>query len=97
MPAGWTRWSRPRRRRGTSCRVRREGFDTLSAFTHAPGYFMPIGFSIAPHLWVTEKVDTDCVKCPQFRMCGQYAMVLPLDSFHDDQDREEHLLMTRHA
>ena len=58
---------------------------------------MPIGFSIAPHLWVTEKVYTDCVTCPQFRMCGQYAMVLPLDSLDDDQDREEHLLMTRHA
>ena len=48
-------------------RARREGFDKLSAFTHAPGYFMPMGFSIVPHLWVTEKVYTDCVKCPQFR------------------------------
>ena len=93
MPAGWTRWSRPRRRRGTSCRARREGFDTLSAFTHAPGYFTPMGFSIVPHLWVTEKVYTDCVKCPQFRTCGQYAMVLPLDSLDDAEDREEHLLM----
>lgn len=78
-------------------RARREGFDKLSAFTHAPGYFMPMGFSIVPHLWVTEKVYTDCVTCPQFRTCGQYAMVLPLDSLHDAQDREEHLLMARHA
>lgn len=74
-------------------RARREGFDTLSAFTHAPGYFTPMGFSIVPHLWVTEKVYTDCVKCPQFRTCGQYAMVLPLDSLDDAEDREEHLLM----
>src|SRR6476661_7064223 len=41
-------------------RARREGFDKLCAFTHAPGYFMPMGFSIVPHLWLTEKVYTDC-------------------------------------
>ncbi len=77
-------------------RARREGFDKLCAFTHAPGYFMPMGFSIVPHLWVTEKVYTDCVKCPQFRSCGQYAMVLPLESLHDVQDRD-HALVARHA
>ena len=55
-----------------------------------------MGFSIVPHLWVTEKVYTDCVKCPQFRRCGQYAMVLPLESLHDAQDRD-HLLIARHA
>lgn len=60
-------------------RARREGFDTLCAFTHAPGYFMPMGFSIVPHLWIPEKVFADCVKCPQFRRCGQYAMELPLE------------------
>jgi amino-acid N-acetyltransferase len=77
-------------------RARREGFDKLCAFTHAPGYFMPMGFSIVPHLWVPEKVYTDCVKCPQFRRCGQYAMVLPLESLHDAQDRD-HALVARHA
>ena len=78
-------------------RARREGFDKLSAFTHAPGYFMPMGFSIVPHLWVTEKVYTDCVKCPLFRSCGQYAMVLPLESLHDAHDRDHSLLAARHA
>jgi len=77
-------------------RARREGFDKLSAFTHAPGYFMPMGFSIVPHLWVAEKVYTDCVKCPQFRRCGQYAMVLPLESLHDAQDSSQSLF-ARHA
>lgn len=77
-------------------RARREGFDKLCAFTHAPGYFMPMGFSIVPHLWVTEKVYTDCVKCPQFRRCGQCAMVLPLESLLDAQDRD-HSLAARHA
>jgi len=78
-------------------RARREGFDKLSAFTHAPGYFMPMGFSIVPHLWVTEKVYMDCVKCPQFRSCGQYAMVLPLESLHEAHDRDHSLVAARHA
>jgi amino-acid N-acetyltransferase len=64
-------------------RARREGFERLCAFTHAPRYFIHIGFSIVPHLWLTEKIYTDCVKCPQFRQCGQYAMVVPLDSAFD--------------
>ncbi|MBS1817119.1 MAG: GNAT family N-acetyltransferase [Acidobacteria bacterium] len=77
-------------------RARREGFEKLSAFTHAPGYFAPMGFSIVPHLWVTEKIHTDCVRCPQFRQCGQYAMVLPLESLHDEHETD-HLLVARHA
>ena len=64
-------------------RARRVGFEKLCAFTHAPGYFIHMGFSIVPHLWLSEKVFTDCVKCPQFRQCGQYAMVVPLDSAFD--------------
>ncbi len=67
-------------------RARREGYDQLCAFTHAPGYFIPMGFSIVPHLWLTEKVYADCVKCPKFRQCGQYAMVLPLDPIVDATD-----------
>jgi hypothetical protein len=42
-----------------------------------------MGFSIVPHLWLPEKIFTDCVKCPQFRQCGQYAMIVPLDSAFD--------------
>lgn len=59
-------------------RARRDGFEQLCAFTHAPAYFAPMGFSIVPHLWLVEKVTTDCVACPEFRRCGQYAMVAPL-------------------
>jgi amino-acid N-acetyltransferase len=61
-------------------RARCEGYDRLCAFTHTPGYFIHMGFSIVPHLWLAEKVFTDCVKCPLFRKCSQYAMVLPLDA-----------------
>jgi amino-acid N-acetyltransferase len=77
-------------------RARREGFETLCAFTHAPGYFMPMGFSIVPHLWVAEKIFTDCVKCPKFRQCGQYAMVLPLESAVETTDRDAQFV-ARHA
>ena len=77
-------------------RARREGFDKLCAFTHAPGYFMPMGFSIVPHLWIPEKIYTDCVKCPRFRRCGQYAMVLPLEAAIESFDRET-TLVARHA
>jgi hypothetical protein len=52
---------------------------------------------IVPHLWVTEKVYTDCVKCPHFRNCGQYAMVLPLESMHEAHDRDHSLVAARHA
>jgi amino-acid N-acetyltransferase len=64
-------------------RARRTGFEKLCAFTHAPGYFSRMGFSIVPHSWLLEKIYTDCVKCPHFRQCGQYGMVVPLDSAFD--------------
>ena len=64
-------------------RAHHDGFDKLCAFTHTPGYFSQMGFSIVPHLWLPEKIFTDCVKCPQFRQCGQYAMVVPLDQAFD--------------
>src|SRR5688500_16947251 len=35
-------------------RARREGFEKLCAFTHAPGYFIQMGFSIVPHMWLIE-------------------------------------------
>jgi amino-acid N-acetyltransferase len=67
-------------------RARREGFEKLCAFTHAPGYFSQMGFSIVPHTWLLEKIFTDCVKCPHFRCCGQYAMVVPLETGWERSD-----------
>jgi len=54
------------------------GFESLTAFTHTPGYFVQLGFSIVPHTWVPEKIEADCRTCAQFRQCGQYAVMLPL-------------------
>ena len=61
-------------------RARRDGFEKLCAFTHAPGYFSQMGFSIVPHVWLTEKIFTDCLGCSLFKTCGQYAMVVPIES-----------------
>jgi amino-acid N-acetyltransferase len=71
-------------------RARREGFEKLCAFTHAPGYFSQMGFSIVPHSWLLEKIFTDCVKCPHFRTCGQYGMVVPLDTSPQQAIHVEH-------
>jgi amino-acid N-acetyltransferase len=69
-------------------RARREGFEKLCAFTHAPAYFIHMGFSIVPHLWLPEKIFTDCVGCPHFRRCGQYAMVVPVTPLESELDAE---------
>ena len=54
------------------------GFERLCAFTHAPSFFVRMGFSIVPHEWLPEKIATTCSSCPQFRQCGQHAVVLSL-------------------
>ena len=54
------------------------GFGRLCAFTHAPAYFVELGFSIVPHVWLPQKIVADCHACPHFRRCGQYAMVREL-------------------
>ena len=54
------------------------GFERLCAFTHAPAYFVQLGFSIVPHEWLPEKISTDCSTCVLFRRCGQYAVMFPL-------------------
>jgi amino-acid N-acetyltransferase len=59
-------------------RARGAGFQSLTAFTHDPRFFVRQNFSIVPHVWVPEKITTDCLSCPLFRKCKQYAMVLPL-------------------
>ena len=54
------------------------GFTKLCAFAHDPAFFVHRGFSIVPHPWVPEKIAHDCITCPLFRNCGQYAVVLDL-------------------
>lgn len=54
------------------------GFEKLCAFTHVPGYFVEMGFSIVPHVWLPAKIEADCRGCAHFRQCGQYAVLLSL-------------------
>ena len=66
-------------------RARRDGYERLCVLTHAPEYFIHMGFSIVPHLWVQEKIFTDCVNCPKFRTCGQFAMVVALETLGSER------------
>ena len=59
-----------------AARARRDGYSRLCAFAHDPAFFVRRGFSIVPHTWVPEKIAHDCIACPLFRNCGQYAVVL---------------------
>lgn len=59
-------------------RASRVGFQSLCAFTHSPAYFVHLGFSIVPHVWLSDKILTDCRACPEFRQCGQYAVIRTL-------------------
>jgi amino-acid N-acetyltransferase len=61
-------------------RARAVGFETLCAFTHDARFFVRQNFSIVPHTWLPEKIVTDCLGCPLFRRCEQYAMVLSLQA-----------------
>jgi amino-acid N-acetyltransferase len=59
------------------------GFQKLCAFTHSPAYFVHMGFSLVPHVWLPEKIDMDCKTCVHFRQCGQYAVMLTLSRNRD--------------
>jgi amino-acid N-acetyltransferase len=59
-------------------RARIDGYTRLCAFTHEPGYFVRMGFSVVPHAVFPEKIATDCHHCPLFRSCGQHAVVLAI-------------------
>jgi len=59
-------------------RAKTAGFERVCAFTHAPSYFVQLGFSIVPHDWLPEKISANCATCTQFRTCGQWAVMLPL-------------------
>lgn len=58
--------------------ARMAGFRTLCAFTHEPGYFVRLGYSLVPHAWLPEKIALDCAGCTLFRQCGQDAVRLQL-------------------
>lgn len=56
----------------------RASYRRICAFTHTPAFFVRLGFSLVPHFQLPEKIAVDCVDCPLFRACGQYAVLLNL-------------------
>jgi amino-acid N-acetyltransferase len=64
----------------------RDRYRTLCAFAHDPAFFVRHGFSIVPHVWVPEKIQTDCCACPLFMTCGQHAVVLSLSTESSRRD-----------
>lgn len=61
-------------------RAEAAGYEQLCAFTHGPAWFCRLGFSIVPHVWLMPKLLADCVRCPLFRRCGQYAVVISIEA-----------------
>lgn len=59
-------------------RARLDGHARLCAFAHDPVPFIRLGFSIVPHAWLPEKIAADCSRCALFRVCGQYALMVPV-------------------
>lgn len=59
--------------------ARLASFDRLCVFAHKPAYFAHMGFSIVPHIWLPEKISTDCTSCALFHRCGQFAMLDDLE------------------
>lgn len=59
--------------------AQRAGFARVCVFTHQPGYFVRLGFSLVPHRWVPEKIAADCAGCALFQRCGQSALEYALD------------------
>jgi len=66
--------------------ARRDGFESVCAFTHDASFFVRLGFSLVPHSWVPEKIALDCVRCPEFRRCGQHAVVLSIGGVRATSD-----------
>ena len=102
--SGRSPWTRPRAT-AASARVSWTSSDSAPGGTASsacarsrtgPAYFSRMGFSIVPHLWLAEKVFADCVKCPLFRRCGQYAMLMDLDHASDTAERESSVTL-RHG
>lgn len=58
----------------------RQRFSTLCAFVHDASPFVRLGFSLVPHVWMTEKIMTDCRTCSRLRHCRQHALRLDLDA-----------------
>jgi len=51
------------------------------ALTRKPGFFLKLGFRVAPRESLPRKIWKDCITCTKFVGCDEVAMVRPVDGF----------------
>jgi amino-acid N-acetyltransferase len=44
-------------------------------FTRIPGFFSRMGFTVASHQDLPDKIHKDCYKCPRLHYCDEVAMI----------------------
>lgn len=55
--------------------ARQLGIEKLFVLTYRPGFFGRFGFEEVEKTDLSQKIWTDCVKCPKFPLCDEVAMV----------------------
>ena len=60
-------------------RAQLDAYSQLSAFTHAPEFFLKLGFLVVPHASVPEKFSMTRVGDSHSCAFGQFAMVMSLE------------------
>jgi amino-acid N-acetyltransferase len=51
------------------------------ALTRKPGFFLRLGFRVAPRESLPRKIWKDCITCTKFVGCDEVAVVRPVDGF----------------
>lgn len=55
---------------------RRHNVTCVCLFTHTPGFFSHLGFSVAHREELPDKIYKDCAHCPKLTCCDETAMVI---------------------
>lgn len=55
------------------------GVREVFALTYAPGFFKKLGFEIVDKSRLPHKIWGDCIRCPKFPDCNEYAVARRLD------------------
>ena len=54
------------------------GIKKVFALTYQPGFFRKLGFADTDKASLQQKIWGDCVRCPSFPECDEYAVILHL-------------------
>jgi amino-acid N-acetyltransferase len=63
---------------GAVAEAKRRGIARVFAVTHAPGFFLRYGFESRNRRMLPEKIERDCLQCPQMKTCKLSAVVADL-------------------